>query len=95
MRIASDLRHLNTVRKRFLRLNCFHLQQIIKNLGKLESDPVNDKQYILACLYNAPDTMPLQTKTEYAEWVNTMDERSDAVESCGTDWETYQGSCVQ
>ncbi|MCQ2510945.1 MAG: helix-turn-helix domain-containing protein [Lachnospiraceae bacterium] len=95
MRIASDMRHLNIVRKRFLKLNCFHLQKIIENLDKLEKDPVNDKQYILACLYNAPDTMPLQTKTEFAEWVNTKNERSDAVESCGTDWETYQGSCVQ
>ncbi len=66
IRIAGDDKPANVVKSQFLKVNCFHIEYVLKCLSENGSKVRNIKQYMLASIYNAPLTM----KSYYQAWVN-------------------------
>ena len=57
IRIAGDDKPVQVVKSQFLKLNSMHLEYVLKCLRENTSLVKNVKQYMLATLYNAPNTM--------------------------------------
>lgn len=55
--VGSESRNAETVKSQLLKLNSEHIEYVIECLKANTSDVGNPKRYILAALYNAPDTM--------------------------------------
>lgn len=55
--IASDTHSVADVKKRFMDINSEHIQYVIECLNKNTTKISNIKQYLLASIFNAPNTM--------------------------------------
>jgi len=57
IRIASDDYPAEFVKAKFMKLNTFHIEYVLKCLKDNTTDIRNIKKYLLAVLFNAPSTM--------------------------------------
>ena len=55
--IASDTHSVVDVKKRFMDINSEHIEYVIECLRKNTTKISNIKQYLLASIFNAPNTM--------------------------------------
>ena len=66
IRIAGDDKPVQVVKAQFLKLNSMHLQYVLECMKNNAADVRNIKQYMLATIYNAPNTM----NSYYRQMVN-------------------------
>ena len=57
IRVASDDKPRDVVKRRFMKLDSGHIQYVMECLKENTTDVRNIKQYLLAALYNAPGTI--------------------------------------
>ena len=57
IRIAGDDKPVQVVKAQFLKLDSMHLQYVLECMKNTATDVRNIKQYLLATIYNAPNTM--------------------------------------
>ena len=67
IRIAGDDKPQSVVKSQLLKLNSMHLEYVLECMKENTSKVKNIKQYILAALYNAPNTISgyYQSKVNY------------------------------
>ena len=68
--INSEPKPINIVRSQLLKLNPMHIQYIINCLQQNTKDVKSIKSYILTTLYNAVNTMNIDTTLQVARMIN-------------------------
>lgn len=68
--INSEPKPINIVRSKLLKLNPMHIQYVINCLKQNTKDVKSIKSYILTTLYNAINTMNIDTTLQVARMIN-------------------------
>jgi len=69
--VNSEAKSLENIRSQFLKLNSRHIQYVINSLQQNTKDVKNIKSYILTTLYNAVNTIGIDTTLQVAKIINT------------------------
>jgi len=69
--VNSEAKSLENIRSQFLKLNSRHIQYVINSLQQNTKDVKNIKSYILTILYNAVNTIGIDTTLQVAKIINT------------------------
>jgi len=88
MFVAKENRSIQEIRDRYLSLNHDHIEHVLKNLPEDDSNVGLKDKYLMAFLFNAPDTIEAICKTQQMHSKNNMCSRE-------YDWEELEKTLVR